>query len=405
MKSGNLVMKFLMFVMAVFLAAFAGYHAYRHFFSSYTTVDAYRHTVYHTAVVDGILIRSEQSLNQKSGEHMRYVVEDGEKVKVGTPLAYTYASEASLNEAQRRAELQDELDLLLKVESLIKANNIPTVTDLSRNTDVSLSALAEAVALGDYTHLDDLILQVQEQVNIGAALTGSTKALEERIDKLESTASKQMSSSVLYSSREGYFSYSVDGFEKSYSTDLIGNISAEQLQQMLQQEYPLQEDTLGKVVNGTEWYYVTTVPADRAGDFPEGSAVTVSFAGSTADAVNARVLQVQQESPDADAVITLVGNEVNADTVSRRCSAARISSPAYVGIRFDQKYLRISDGVKGVYVDAGYTVKFKPVDIIYEGDGYYLSRLNYTGEDYLNIFDRLIDTKADLHDGMSISDL
>lgn len=83
----------------------------------------------------------------------------------------------------------------------------------------------------------------------------------------------------------------------------------------------------------------------------------------------------------------------------------RLSSENYTGVRFDKEYLRIVDGVKGVYVDNGYSVKFKTVDIIYEGDTYYLSRLNYTGEEQLNIFDKLIASKTELYDGMPLSDL
>ena len=41
--------KLLTVIMAAFLLIFAGYHAYRHFFSDYSTVDVYRYTVYHTA--------------------------------------------------------------------------------------------------------------------------------------------------------------------------------------------------------------------------------------------------------------------------------------------------------------------------------------------------------------------
>ena len=43
MKSG--MGKLLTFIMAAFLLVFAGYHAYRHFFSDYTTENVYRYTV------------------------------------------------------------------------------------------------------------------------------------------------------------------------------------------------------------------------------------------------------------------------------------------------------------------------------------------------------------------------
>ena len=42
MKSG--MGKLLTFIMAAFLLVFAGYHAYRHFFSDYTTENVYRYT-------------------------------------------------------------------------------------------------------------------------------------------------------------------------------------------------------------------------------------------------------------------------------------------------------------------------------------------------------------------------
>ena len=49
MKSG--MGKLLTFIMAAFLLVFAGYHAYRHFFSDYTTENVYRYTVYHLSLI------------------------------------------------------------------------------------------------------------------------------------------------------------------------------------------------------------------------------------------------------------------------------------------------------------------------------------------------------------------
>lgn len=52
MKSG--MGKLLTFIMAAFLLVFAGYHAYRHFFSDYTTENVYRYTVYHSTTAQGV---------------------------------------------------------------------------------------------------------------------------------------------------------------------------------------------------------------------------------------------------------------------------------------------------------------------------------------------------------------
>ena len=55
MKSG--MGKLLTLIMAAFLLVFAGYHAYRHFFSGYTTENVYRYTVYHSTTAQGVFFR------------------------------------------------------------------------------------------------------------------------------------------------------------------------------------------------------------------------------------------------------------------------------------------------------------------------------------------------------------
>lgn len=77
MKSG--MGKLLTFIMAAFLLVFAGYHAYRHFFSDYTTENVYRYTVYHSTTAQGVFFREEKSLDQAAGSNLRYAVRDGER--------------------------------------------------------------------------------------------------------------------------------------------------------------------------------------------------------------------------------------------------------------------------------------------------------------------------------------
>ena len=94
------------------MLVFAGYHAYRHFFSDYTTENVYRYTVYHSTTAQGVFFREEKSLDQSAGSNLRYAVRDGEKVRVGSVLAYRYSDALSADLAERRAEAQKELTSL-----------------------------------------------------------------------------------------------------------------------------------------------------------------------------------------------------------------------------------------------------------------------------------------------------
>ena len=399
MKSG--MGKLLTFIMAAFLLVFAGYHAYRHFFSDYTTENVYRYTVYHSTTAQGVFFREEKSLDQPEGSNLRYAVQDGEKVRVGSVLAYRYSDALSADLAQRREEAQEELTMLQRVQSQLQSGNTPMVTDLTRNTDVDLQKLAEAVALERYDKLDALALGLQEEINMGSGITGKTAALEARIAELENQTTVSEGEAV-YSTLEGYFSSMVDGREGNFTPARLDTMNCDALMELLREESG-ERSGLGKVVAGPEWYFALTISSREHKNYPQGSRVTLGFAGG--DKVQGTVMRTDLSGDGSTMMLVIRGDTVTADTVSRRAAAVRLSSESYTGVRFDKEYLRIVDGVKGVYVDNGYSVKFKTVDIIYEGDTYYLSRLNYTGEDQLNIFDKLIASKTELYDGMPLSDL
>lgn len=71
--------------------------------------------------------------------------------------------------------------MLQRVLAQLQSSNTPTVSDLTRNTDIDLQKLAEAVALEHYSGMDTLALNLQEEINLGSGITGKTEALEARI--------------------------------------------------------------------------------------------------------------------------------------------------------------------------------------------------------------------------------
>ncbi len=402
MKQNNGMGKLLTFIMAAFLLVFAGYHAYRHFFSDYTTESVYRYTVYHTTTAEGIFFREERSLEQPEGSNLRYAVRDGEKVRVGSVLAYRYSDALSADLAERRAEAEKELTMLQRVLNQLQSSNTPTVSNLTRETDIDLQRLAAAVALERYDELDTLMLSLQEEINLGSGITGGTAAIERRIAELTAQTEGTASGEAVYNTLEGYFSSVTDGKEGTMTPARLESMNCDDLMAMLTADSGEQEG-LGKIVSGPEWYFALTISSREHKSYPLGSTVTLSFAGG--GTAQGTVVRTELSDDGSAMMLVIKGSTVTADTVSRRTATVRLSSESYTGVRFDKEYLRIVDGVKGVYADSGYSVKFKTVDIIYEGDTYYLSRLNYTGEGELNIFDKLVNSKNELYDGMPLSDL
>ena len=109
---------------------------------------------------------------------------------------------------------------------------------------------------------------------------------------------------------------------------------------------------LGKVVSGPEWYFALTISSKEHKNYQLGSRVNLAFAGG--GTAQGTVVRTELSDDGSAMMLVIRGDTVTEDTVSRRAATVRLSSENYTGVRFDKEYLRIVDGVKGVYVDNGY---------------------------------------------------
>ncbi|MEG0541903.1 MAG: HlyD family efflux transporter periplasmic adaptor subunit, partial [Angelakisella sp.] len=99
------------------------------------------------------------------------------------------------------------------------------------------------------------------------------------------------------------------------------------------------------------------------------------------------------------ALLVIQSDDISPDTVARRTATVKLGFDDYKGIRFSKKALRIQDGVKGVFVRGKSAIEFKKVEIVYTGKDFYLSKLDYNSDVYLNIFDEIIVEGTDIYDG------
>ncbi len=403
MKNNGLV-KVVAGVLVFFFVAFAGYHAFRHYFSDYTTVSPLRQTVSRSVLTEGIMIREEKALAVPAAGTVRYTAEEGKKVKVGSVIGYSHASPLEASTAAEAEKKRHELEMLKRLEDQYQQIPFKKAEQISGEIDIGLVDLSREILSGNFSALEAEKLALQEGLNTRALLMKEGNALTERVEEL-SGASEAGGGTPIRSDGVGYFSHFVDHMENTLTPDLIGNLSSEEFRTLMEKEVVFEENAFGKVITDDTWYFVAEIPAEQAEGFFEGGAVTLSFSGSGNSAVPARV-HLLEPSPNGKTVLmTVIGDVITPDVVSHRIASVKISSKSYTGLRFDASLLHVIDRQKGVYVDGGYFVKFKKVDIIYTGNDYYLSRLNYSSEDSLNLFDKLIISDKELYDGMPLEDL
>lgn len=87
------------------------------------------------------------------------------------------------------------------------------------------------------------------------------------------------------------------------------------------------------------------------------------------------------------------------DFIDMRRVSADIIHKTYEGVRIPREAVRLRDGVPGVYVTVANTANWKGIDIIYEGDTFYLIRYKADNKNAVLPGDEIIVTARDLYDG------
>ena len=388
-------------VLVLFILVFALYQGWRGLNKSYRTESAYEYEIAKYCNTEGLLIRSEEEIPREGGGQVRYLLAEGEKFRRDTPIAQVFPSREEAEEAASREVIARERDLLEKIQRSTDTSRTADVETLNREIALALRGLTRCAAQKDLEEVSKTHLALVEKIGRQQLATGQNTGFEDRIRELDDQLSGGGGGQKVYSQKTGYFSRYVDGYEGEYTPQMLEDLDAAALRELLAKEYPDDPDSFGKSVTDFTWYYAAVIPRESAEFFYTGAKVELDFIGSGEAAVPGKVVRLAPEE-NGEALVVIQSTSITADTVSHRTASVKISFQNYKGLRISQKALRIVDGVKGVYVRSGYSVRFKKVDILYTGPDYYLCRTQYGSADQLNLFDEVIVEGTDLYDGKPI---
>jgi len=155
---------------------------------------------------------------------------------------------------------------------------------------------------------------------------------------------------------------------------------------------------VGKLIYGDTWYYAASITDAQAEQLEGRSTVMVRFAKGLNIDLRMTIDSISR-SENGHRVLLLHSEKYIAQTTLMRHQSAT------QGLRLPSNALRVNEeGVTGVYCRLGVRAKFKPVKVVYQGDGYVLTEAVSAedGSSMLRQGDEVIVTSADLSDGKVI---
>lgn len=355
-----------------------------------------------TIALNGWLLRDEEVLPAQSGTLSRER-QEGDRVGVGQVLATVYADDGALQTVSQIETLE------LQLQQLQFALTSYLDPDAALKLDTSITGdiltLRQTLTGGDYTAADSDIAQLKAAVlkrdhpyTSQEEIETEIKAVEGQISSLKASLS---GAATVTAKAAGTYSAVCDGYETVLTTAFLEDVTPGKLARL---QPAGTESSIGKLIYGDTWYYVVSLPEEQAAQLKALGTVTLRFAKGFDQNLRMQVANVSA-AENGQAAVTLSCRKYLAQTTLLRHQAADVILRTYEGLRVPSNALRVSEeGVTGVYCLDGVTAAFRPVTVLYQGQGYALVRPADGAADTrtLRAGDEVIASAGALHDGKVI---
>lgn len=403
MKASTPIFKILSIVLLAAVVVYFAVQGYRYVTDPINTTLVYFSAEEVTVDVNGYLVRREETFHSDAGT-LSHTLSEGERVGRNQVMATAYPDSGALTRVERLETLELRLEQLSF--SLISYLDPDAALKLDSSINADILALRQSVSGGEYSGADEELSSLKSAIlkrDYSSAsqeeIEADIKATEQEIAELKSS----LNGTAITAPEGGIYSAACDGYETVLTPDFLND---DLTPSKLDSVKPISSESanVGKLIYGNTWYYAVNITDQQAEQLSGRSTVTLRFAKGLTMDLKMTVVSISR-SENGHRTLLLSSDKYIAQTTLLRHQAATLVLRTYEGLRLPSTALRVNDnGVSGVYCVLGVRAKFKPVKVVYQGDGYVLVSAASAEEDssMLRRGDEVIVTTAELFDGKVI---
>ncbi len=398
MKHSSPLFRILSLAVLTGVLLFFGVQLYQYFSDPLTITPVFASQTEETIPVDGWVVRDEEVFHA-DGSLIHYFGE-GEKVGVGQVLATAYSSAGALETVRqlescelRLEQLEFALSSYLDPDAALKLDSVITENLLTLRADVSE---------GDYTTASENISRLKGNILKRSHSYSSAPEIQSEIsavqDEMATLRASLSGATNLWAQRAGTYSAVCDGYEAVLTPDMLPTLTPSALAAVKAQNEPTD---VGKLIYTDTWYYAANLSTADVARLPQGGQATLRLGKGLEKEITVTIRSISAEENGKQTVVFSCDKYLAQVTQLRR-QAADVVLDRYSGIHIPANALRMdSTGQSGVYCLVGFVAEFKPVDVVYRGEGYTLVRATdqATGGRILRVGDEVIVTTEELYDG------
>lgn len=406
MRSRSLSTKLIFVFLFLAVAAYFSVQVYRYFVDPQTTTLVYAYSSEDAIAATGYFARDEQVI-ACSETLLELERAEGERVNAGGTLATVYRSESALNDHRQLRALRSRLEQLRYAREA--SRDAETALKLDGDIREDLFALRASLAAGSWTSVESSGEELRTTVLKREYAYAGTDDLDARIDALNaeiSTLSGRLEggTQTIRAPFAGTYSAVADGYEAVLTPAALENMTVAQYDAIAPEAA---SSTVGRLIAGEEWRFVTVLSAADTARLQKGQAISLRAATGVDFDLDVTVERIGREE-NGRVIVVLRGGSHLAYVTLLRAQNVELILARYEGLRIPKNAVRVdADGSSGVYCLVGLRAYRKPVEVLWQGEDYCLVRpvgIETTSESLRQLYtlragDEAIVSANDLYDG------
>lgn len=414
MKQGTLITRIVVVVLFLAVLAYLGVYLWQGLSDPYQLVVTYTYEMDDAASLTGVVIRSEEVIRGRTAL-AEVLPQEGERLSAGSAVALVYQDAQAL--ASRREARKLELELEQLNYSMRRGDTVADAKELDAQLVDTLAKLKSETSTGSFEAVEEWGLDVRSIVVKRTGLTATSAQslaqlqsvsddLQSQLDQLNATSIRNTQRITV--DRGGVFSGLADGFETTLYPDMLEEFTAGDLTRLSQQETTQSDDALGKLITDNTWYYAAAIEAADAQRLTQGRSYTLAFSGDFNAELSMKLERLGPQEADGRHLAVFSSDRYLNRVTLARFVDAKLVFQRYTGVRIPDTALRVRDNddgttTPGVYTLVGRQVEFKSVEVIREGEGFYLVRGTNTNRKVLRPGDTIVLSSQELYEGKVVA--
>ena len=409
MKQGKHYLSIVIWIFLAAIVAYFGYNLATSLYTPLTTTTAVEYEAGAGYYATGFVARDESVIRSNYAISV-LTVSEGQRVAAGGQVATGYLTDDAQARQSRIQELTDQLEQLRYAREA--SRDAETALKLDGDIREDLFALRASLAAGSWTSVESSGEELRTTVLKREYAYAGTDDLDVRIDALNaeiSTLSGRLEggTQTIRAPFAGTYSAVADGYEAVLTPAALENMTVAQYDAIAPEAA---SSTVGRLIAGEEWRFVTVLSAADAARLQKGQALSLRAATGVDFDLDVTVERIGREE-NGRVIVVLRGGSHLAYVTLLRAQNVELILARYEGLRIPKNALRVdADGSSGVYCLVGLRAYRKPVEVLWQGEDYCLVRpvgIETSSESLRQLYtlragDEAIVSANDLYDGKGV---